>query len=362
MYVHVNGMFTKIEPYHQVGFMRTTNNQENILKTALNAFMGQTGLVLDIDNEEPDKQYLLLKTPESTVKFELLVVEGSTIAVNTVLALYRRLKSQTRCVIIIPQVSADMADRLRNDDTQFMDTAGNCYINQPPMYLFIKGNKVKGAVKAPVVGRAFKQTGLRVLYALLCNPGLEDETYRTIAAKTNVALGMVNWVLKELSELGYLVETGKGRARHLHLIEKEKLLERWITGYAEQLRPKLLMGRYRGANGWWQKATLNTEQAQWGGEVAAGKLTDYLKPHKITVYVDKDDPEAVLIRNRLKEDPEGDVELLHRFWQPDTIVPHGDTVHPILIYADLLATGNQRNIETARILYDEHIVQFLRED
>ena len=335
--------------------MPTTNNPKQILKTALGAVMRQTGLVLDVDNKAPDKQFLLLKTLKATVKLELLVVEGGAIAVNAALALYRRLENQTRCVMIIPQVTADMADRLRDDDTQFMDTAGNCFINQPPLYLFIKGNKLQGVVKAPAVGRAFKQTGLRVLYALLCNPGLENETYRAIAAKTDVALGMVNWVLNELNELGYLVETGKGRARHIRLIGKEKLLDRWITGYAEQLRPKLLMGRYRGADGWWQKAVLKPEKAQWGGEVAAGKLTEYLKPQTITVYVDKDNPEAVLIQNRLKKDPEGDVELLHRFWLPDTVVPHGDMVHPILVYADLMATGNQRNIETARILYDEHI-------
>jgi hypothetical protein len=135
-----------------------------------------------------------------------------------------------------------------------------------------------------------------------------------------------------------------------------------LTGYAEQLRPKLQMGRYRGADGWWQKALLNPEKTQWGGEVAAGKLTDYPKPQTITVYVDKGNPEAVLIQNRLKKDPEGDVELLYRFWRSETIVSHGVTVHPILVYADLMATGNQRNIETAQILYDKHIVQLIRED
>ena len=165
----------------------------------------------------------------------------------------------------------------------------------------------------------------------------------------------------------FTVETGerKGDAAGLAKVDDPspvKAFQVVVTGYAEQLRPKLLMGRYRGANGWWQKAVLNPEKAQWGGEVAAGKLTEYLKPQKITVYVDKDDPETVLIQNRLKKDPEGDVELLHRFWLPDTIVPHGETVHPILVYADLMATGKQRNIETARILYDEHIVQLLRED
>jgi hypothetical protein len=342
--------------------MPTTNTQKHIQKIALGAFMRQTRLMYDITREAPDKQFLVLKTPKTPVKLELLVIEGGALAVNAVRALYQRLNKQARCVMIIPQVTTDMAERLREEDTQFMDTAGNCFIDQPPFYIFIKGNKLQGAVKVPVVGRAFKQTGLKVLYALLCNPGLENETYRTIAAKTNVALGMVNWVLNELIELGYLLETGKGRARHIRLIEKEKLLQRWITGYAEQLRPKLLIGRYRGADGWWQKALLNPEKAQWGGEVAAGKLTNYLKPQTITVYVDKDNPEAVLIQNRLKKDPGGDVELLHRFWQPDTIVPQGDTVHPILIYADLMAIGNQRNIETARILYDEHIVQLIREN
>ncbi|MDO9124685.1 MAG: type IV toxin-antitoxin system AbiEi family antitoxin [Deltaproteobacteria bacterium] len=32
------------------------------------------------------------------------------------------------------------------------------------------------------------------------------------------------------------------------------------------------------------------------------------------------------------------------------------------MYADLLATGNERNIETAKMIYDQHIVQFIRED
>ena len=56
--------------------MPTTNNPKHILKTALGAVMRQTGLVLDIDNKAPDKQFLLLKTPEATVRLELLVVEG----------------------------------------------------------------------------------------------------------------------------------------------------------------------------------------------------------------------------------------------------------------------------------------------
>jgi hypothetical protein len=338
--------------------MQLTKTQTHIMKTARDAFARQTGITLELLKKTPEQQMLFLKTPETTAELEAVVMEGGPFAINATLVLCRRLQDLTRYVMVLPYVTAVMAEKYRKDGIQFIDTAGNGYINQPPLYLFIKGNKMPGVIKAPPVNRTFKQTGLRVLYALLCNPGLENETYRIIAAKTNVALGMINWVVKDLTELGFLMEIGAGR----RLIQKERLLERWITAYAEQLRPKLVLGRYRGAEGWWQQAVLKPEQALWGGEVAAAKLTDYLKPQVVTVYVDKDNPAAVLIPNRLKKDPEGDVELVGRFWQTDVVVPHGDTVNPILVYADLMATGNQRNIETARIIYDKHIIQLVGEN
>ncbi|MBE3112412.1 MAG: hypothetical protein IMZ46_18205 [Acidobacteria bacterium] len=39
-----------------------------------------------------------------------------------------------------------------------------------------------------------------------------------------------------------------------------------------------------------------------------------------------------------------------------------ETVHPLLIYADLVASGSDRNIETAKIIYEQHISRYLRED
>jgi len=35
---------------------------------------------------------------------------------------------------------------------------------------------------------------------------------------------------------------------------------------------------------------------------------------------------------------------------------------PLLVYADLMATGEQRNLETARMIYEKYIVQLIRED
>jgi hypothetical protein len=165
--------------------------------------------------------------------------------------------------------------------------------------------------------------------------------------------------MKELKELGYLLDMGK---RGNRLIQKEKLLQRWVTAYPEQLRPKLTLGRFKGETGWWQQKTLDPFKAQWGGEVAAAKLTQYLQPQIITIYTTPQELNQLLIENRLKRDQTGIVEILERFWKPPELWTHKDVVHPILIYADLLATGNERNIETARIIYEQHIIQLIRED
>jgi len=342
--------------------MLTVEGKQKILKLATEAIATQTGLTVTIKRKRTEQQTIILKTKDATTELEVIVVGAGTAALGAAVEFCKRMQNLQQTVMMLLQINPEMAELLRRSDIQFIDTAGNCYINYPPLYLFVKGNRVQGVTKKPTVNRVFKQTGLRVLYALLCNPGMENETYRTIAAKTGVALGMVNWVFKDLNELGFLLETGTGRAKKIRLINKEKLLERWLNAYTEQLRPKLLLGRYRGNDGWWQNAQLKPEQALWGGETAAAKLTDYLKPQEITVYLDKDNTAAVLIPNRLKKDPAGDVELVARFWQPDTITPNGDMVHPFLVYADLMATGNQRNMETARIIYDEHIIQLVREN
>ena len=337
--------------------MLPEKRKNHFLKVARDAFAGQTGVRLELDEAGRS-----LKVPGTDSELKITLVDRGPTVVKAMLAWYKQGQNLTRQIIVLPQVTANMADELRQDGIQFLDTAGNGFINQPPLYLFVKGNKAANVSPTPATPRAFKQTGLRVLYALLCNPGLENETYRVIAEKTQVALGMVNWVVKDLIELGFLFEVGAGRARQLRLVEKERLLERWVTAYAEQLRPKLLLGRYRGAEGWWQQAQLDPEQALWGGDVAAAKLTNYLKPQLVTIYVERDQAGLILLPNRLKKDPEGEVELLARFWQPGTIPPHGDSVHPLLIYADLMVTGNQRNIETARMIYDQHLLQLVRED
>jgi len=263
-------------------------------------------------------------------------------------------------LLLTRYVTPDMADNLRSKGVQFLDTAGNAYLNAPPLFIFVKGNRPAAAVGAEKKKRAFLPSGLQVLFALLLRPGLINAPYREIANVADVALGTVGWVIRDLKELGYLVEMG---ARGRRLTRKAELLDRWVTAYPEQLRPKLGIGRFRAANPDWQEQAGNLALfgACWGGEPAAARMTGLLKPQAVTVYVWQEVNEFIL-HNKLRKDPQGDIEILKAFWGEAMQKEYGDQAPPLVVYADLLATADPRNIETANVLYGQDISGLVRED
>ena len=111
---------------------------------------------------------------------------------------------------------------------------------------------------------------------------------------------------------------------------------------------------------WWLNAELPAG-AVWGGEVAADHYTDFLKPEHITVYLDPAQDRQTFTRlvvsHRLRPDPAGNIECLDRFW-PATAAGPTETgyAHPVLVYADLIASGDPRNLETARRLKEQCLV------
>ncbi len=78
-----------------------------------------------------------------------------------------------------------------------------------------------------------------------------------------------------------------------------------------------------------------------GGEPAANKLTGYLHPGTFTIYTDQNWQSIKEIE--LVSDENGIVELLEMFWEKQSY----NGVPPVLIYAYLMSSGSDRNIETA---------------
>lgn len=332
-----------------------------LVKEAAEHLTKASGLVLRIEDQtdEHNNATLSLHTNQGMHEFTLEIKRGMTTQVLGA-ALLRITSLPLKGMIVTDYMNPHMAERFRDRDIPFIDAAGNAYINEYPLYIYITGRKRPAQPKnRRMPTRAFQPTGLKVVFAFLCHPELVDAPYRKIAQAAQVALGTVGWVITDLKAMGHLVEMGK---RGRRLANKEKLLARWVEAYPEQLRPKLIIGRYQAPeHGWWQRVPLHDLNAYWGGEVAAAKLTQYLKPEFVTIYTTVA-PEQLLLQNKLRKTPDGDVEILKAFWGDEQKWPEGDLAPPLVVYADLLATADPRNIETAKIIYERELTRLIHED
>jgi hypothetical protein len=194
--------------------------------------------------------------------------------------------------------------------------------------------------------------GVKAVFALLACPSLLTVPYREIAATAGVSLGAVSQVLEDLKQTDYLLEhAAKGRLWQ----KRPELIRRWSEAYTERLRPKLLLGRFRADQlDWWKEVKLTELQACWSGEVAAAKLTKYLKPQIKTIYASGKLP-RLQAQYGFHPDQAGDIELLKKFWTFDPLPAHPDLAPALLVYADLVATGDERNLETAQLLYNHYL-------
>ena len=248
-------------------------------------------------------------------------------------------------LLVADYVTPPLAQELKARGVAFVDAAGNAHLDWPPVFIWVKGERPPECPEAPpVTGRAFRPSGLRVLFALLCDPALADRPYREIAKRAGVAHGTVGWVMAELPEVGHVANVG-GRRR---LVAPERLLQQWTDAFARTLRPKLLLGRYRAETlDWWTALDPVKYGLTLGGEGAAARLGTVLRPGTLTFYGPRVEPRLVL-EQRLKPDPAGNVEFLKRFWPIGDEPP--DLAPDVLVYADLVATGDARCLEAAKQL------------
>ncbi|MFA7267728.1 MAG: type IV toxin-antitoxin system AbiEi family antitoxin [Sterolibacterium sp.] len=255
-----------------------------------------------------------------------------------------------QALLVADFVNPVIADQLRVQRVAFVDLAGNAYLEQPPLLVWVKGQRLAEALpRAARGGLAFQGGGLQVLFVLLCHPEWADAPYRKLAQYAGVAHGTVGGVMAELVKLGY-VATVAGKRR---LLQRERLLQQWAEAYPRALRPRLLLGRYRADTlEWWNSLDPTNYGMVLGGEPAAGRMTQYLRPGAATFYAEAIEP-RLLIDLRLRNDPDGNVDVLRRFWTFDN---EDVALAPApLVYADLLATGDARCIETAHMIYDRYL-------
>jgi len=262
------------------------------------------------------------------------------------------LQRRTKHLIVVAEyIHPTLKKELRDEGIAYLETNGNIFLKEDNLWLWLEPNKTEKPATI-ATGRAFAKTGLRLIFHFLVDEKLINETYRTIAAKTGVGFGNINFIITDLREQGFLLPMNKDT---YILARKKELLDKWMQGYKERLKPTLEIGTFRFGdplmNNTWGNLLLEPGKTWWGGEPAGGLMTNYLKPEIFTLYTTEKRIDA--IKNyRLIPDKNGNVNLYEKFWH---FTEEANTAPALLVYADLMNTNDRRCIETAERIYNERL-------
>lgn len=320
-----------------------------LVATALDALRDSAniqGEILDNVNKDTDAA-VLLTINDRTIRYDC-EVKKKVDRYALPLTLLNRLGNAQHTLLVSSPLSADIANRCRDIGLQFIDTAGNAYINDGAgIYVHVTGRR--GSVELqPAVNNTMTPAVLRLMFGSLAEPDLLNASYRDISIKVRISTGAIGKAFETLESRG-LIGSAPGGKRMIR--SPELFLNEWASGYAGRLKPKLRKYRFETDN---FSHILNWQPVRglsaFGGERAA-MHAGHLKPEACTIYVDMDDPNALrdIVKNfRLRADPQGRIEIVEMFWSPAHFTEWFPTVPPHLVYADLMATYDSRNMAAAR--------------
>jgi len=263
---------------------------------------------------------------------------------------------QNEGILIAHHISQPGKDLLEKKGINYLDIAGNCFIKSSQGLFWKINNKRAPKIEAVNKHRAFHKNGVKLIFALMIDEALINQPYRVQAEVANISSSTVGAIHKDLQKAKFLFQLNKETKQ---LGNKQELLSQWVQAYHQKLKPKLFRERYRllkGGTENWQKTDLGNF-AFWGGEPAADVLTNFLHPEDLTLYTNLDRRQLIK-QLKLIPDSNGGVEVYSLFWklENDLMVNTAQkTVHPLLVYADLLGTGDNRNYETAMKIYERYL-------
>lgn len=249
-------------------------------------------------------------------------------------------------------------EHLLDENIEFIDSAGNTYLNSAATYVLIRGKHRPKEKISPIL--QITPNTLKLIYMLLKNPKILEVPSKELAIATGLTTRTVSQTLKNLYQLGYLQRQRNGSYR---IADYTKLLERWEIGYTETLRPKLLVGTFTsvGERKFSQVAdniiSLAKEQNFLiGGELGAAIVTSYLNPIGATLHV-LDNYRLIAAKLRLKPSPHGEITFLQQFGVNNALDNKQEEfiADPLLIHTELMLSNDKRLMETAARIFDLYI-------
>ena len=264
-------------------------------------------------------------------------------------------------IYLMEKISVKRAETMRKMNTPFIDTKGNAFLNLPDLHLFVMGRNVD--VESPlmpakaVAGKLFKRSGIKLIYALLTDPRLDEDwgndllnvPVRELAQKAQMSTGSVSELLAEMKARGFLLTDG----RHKRMVNRKVLFDQWMHGYMD-CRFKVKKQCFEtDTMVWWHMRKPEEEGFLWGGEPAASILTNgFLRPEKLTLYTEQALYDLVVDGILHRVPAGGNVEFVEPFLKQKG---ERGCVHPLLVYADLICSSDDRNLETAKRINDRYL-------
>lgn len=295
----------------------------------------------------------LLNIPVGRTESKFKVEVKENVLSSALLRLVEKLK-EADTLLVAKYISNPAKDILEKQGINYLDSLGNCFIrNEIGISWHIRG-RGEATKNGEIKHRAFQKNGIKLIYALFVNEELLNKQYREIAAVAGISASTVGDILTDLEAGKFLVKVNEKKKA---LVNKEELLAQWVTAFNQKLKPKLIRGKYLNLNPNWQKIKLGN-QSFWGGEPAADILTNHLYPGALTLYSNLDRKSLMSEFQLIPDENNGKLTVCSLFWEVenrDYVLPALATVHPVLVYADLIGSGNDRNFETAKKIYERYI-------
>ncbi len=278
-------------------------------------------------------------------------------------------------ILFAPYIASPTAHRFASHNLNFVDLAGNCRLalgNE--RFAMIEGRR---PVRDMESKRGIGVPGYRVMFELLASEAARRLPIRELASRAGAGKSSTAVALRRLEEAGLLLRTQAG----IRVTRPRELFERWLVGQLDHVMPRTLAGRFRTAETDPLKFETKAEAAlseysevlqagiessqtpaqspiefAWGGTAAAWRMHHYFRGTDTILHVSQLPPS---LANRLGLLPSMIGNL--KIYEHGTIAQTAfrgtvsRAMHPMLVYSDLIASGEERSMQTAEMIRKEFL-------
>lgn len=258
-------------------------------------------------------------------------------------------------LLLARQIGSGLAPKLMKAGVNYLDLRGNCHFALPKFFVHVEG---KSGPRSTGTEKGLRSAGYQVLFAFLAEPILLNAPMREVAARAGVSRQAVLDLKARLGEAQYIGRNYTGVSWNPHRLRDAFAL--WLHGYETTVRPSLLNGTYRTKEvdpSALEERVMNSlapGSYRWGGITAAFRLTGHYRGERSVLHFEREPPPDLGRRLHALSDPHGNLLVLRApgklHWDTGT-----ETVHPLLVYSEMLDEGSERAREAARILLKGHL-------